>query len=144
MKREIFLMVIIVMVVGSLFGCVAKDPLHDVIIQEVKDGLQVEYSEDLAKIDKIIIFENTMKIYMVDDYKPTEFKKFAKESAKQFGLMMRKNKKLESTYHLQIFQKKKIDDKKVVKQIAECLFENGSDRVTFKDLGLGDGKYDVY
>lgn len=144
MKRITLLTIIIALVAGTFIGCIAKDPLHDGIIQDVRDGIQADFPEELAKIDKIIIFENTMKVYMADDFDSTEFKKFGKAITSQFGFSMRKNKKLETTYHLHIFQKKKIDDKMEMKQIADCLFENATDRVKFKDLGLGEGKYDVY
>ena len=144
MKRVTFLMIIFTFVLGTFIGCIAKDPVHDIVIQEVRDALQTDFSDDLAMIDKIIIFENTMKLFMVDEFASENFKDFAGAATRFFGEKMRDNKKLESTYHLHIFQKKKIDDKMQMKQIAECLFENGSDRVRVKDLGLGEGKYDVY
>ncbi len=144
MKRISFLMIIFIIVAGAFTGCLAKDPLHDIIIQEVKDGLQEEFSDELAMITKIIIFENTMKVFMIDEYTSEGLKDFAKAITKLFGVRMRDNKKLEQTYHLHIFQKKKIDKKMRMKMIAECRFDNGSDRVTVKELGLGEGKYDVY
>lgn len=144
MKRISFLMIIFIIVAGAFTGCIAKDPLHDVIIQEVKDGLQEEFSDELAMIDNIIIFENTMKVYMFDEYTSEGLKGYASAITRLFGERMRDNKKLEQTYHMHIFQKKMIDNKMQMKMIAECRFENGSDRVTVKELGLGEGKYDVY
>ncbi|MCD6217869.1 hypothetical protein J7L05_08430 [bacterium] len=144
MKRISFLMVIFIIVAGAFTGCIAKDPVYDIVIQEVKDSLQEEFSDELAMVEKIIIFENTMKVYMLDEYNSEGLKDFAKAITRIYGERMRDNKKLAQTYHLHIFQKKMIDNKMQMKMIAECRFENGSDKVTVKELGLGEGKYDVY
>ena len=144
MKKAGFLLIALIAVYGFIIsGCVPKDPVHDIVIQDVQEGLQAEFSEDLAMIDNMIVFENMLKVYMMDDFPQERLIAFAKEVTRLFGTSMRENKKLDSTYHCNIYQKKMIDDKMKMKQIAECRMENITDRVTVKDLGLGSGKYDV-
>lgn len=124
-------------------GCVAKDPVNDIVVQEIKDGLMAEYSVDMAMVTKITLFENLLKVYMTDEYPPEKLDKFAYALTKLYGERMRANKKLETTYHCSFFQKKMIDEKMQMKEIAECTFENTTDKVDVKILGLGSGKYDV-
>jgi len=144
MKKYFFFLIALVLA-SILTGpsCIAKDPVLDVVIAEVKKELQAEYSDDLSKVKKMTIFENTMKIYMTDDYPNNKLEKFARAATKIYGIRMRSNKKLYQTYHLILFQNKQIENKVKLKPIAECLFENGADLVEVKLLGLGSGKYDV-
>lgn len=124
-------------------GCVAKDPVNDIVIQEIKDGLATDYAEDLAMVKNITLFENLLKVYVTDDYPADRLYNFADALTKMYGERMRANKKLETTYHASFFQKKMIDNKMQLKEIAECIFDNTSDKVTVKILGMGSGKYDV-
>ena len=144
MKKVHYLTIIISVLAMALSSCIAKDPAHPVVIQEVRDGLQEEFSEEAAMIKKMIIFETTLKVYMVDEFPAAKLGAFAKKITRLFGNSMRANKKLFQVYNVSIFQKKMYEDKLQLKQIADCTFENGSDRVKVKELGLGEGKYDVY
>ena len=143
MKRLILLIILIYPIMGMAMGCVAKDPAHPVVIKEVQDGLREKFSGDLAQVRKMSIFENTLKVFMVDEYSPDNLENFANATTKLFGERMRANKKLSQMYYVNFFQKKMVDNKKELKQSAECTFDNGSDRIKVKILGLGSGKYDV-
>jgi hypothetical protein len=142
-KTALLLSTIIAFYVLISAGCVAKDPVNDIVIQEIKDGLATEFSEDLAMVKNITLFENLLKVYMTDDYPADRLDKFARALTRLYGERMRANKKLETTYHASFFQNKKVDEKMQMKEIAECIFNNSSDKVTVKILGLGSGKYDV-
>jgi hypothetical protein len=142
-KTALLLSAIITFLVLISAGCVAKDPVNDVVIQEIKDGLATDYSDDLAMVTNITLFENLLKVYMTDEYPAERLEKFAYALTKVYGERMRANKKLETTYHVTIFQNKMIDDKKQLKAIADCIFDNASDKITVKALGTGTGKYDI-
>ena len=144
MKKALFLLMIFSVLVLALSGCVAKNPTHDIVIAEVLDGLQEDYAEDAAMIKKIIIFESRLKVYMVDEYEPEKLGAFAKKITRLFGVSMRKNKILFQVWNMSMFQKKMYEDKFKLKEIANGTYENASDRVKIRELGLGEGKYDVY
>lgn len=144
MKKLHYLTIMISILVIALSGCIAKDPIHPIVIQEVLDGLQEEFSEEAAMIENILIFETRLKVFMVDEFPAEKLAAFTKKITRLFGVSMRKNKKLFQVYNVSIFQNKMYEDKLQRKEIADGTFENGSDRVKIRELGLGDGKYDVY
>ena len=144
MRKSVFFLIgVVFLFILTGPSCLAKDPILDVVIGEVKKDLQSEYGEDLAMVKKMTIFESTLKVYMTDDYPNDRLRKFAGATTKIYGERMRGNKKLFQLYHVTIFQNKKIDNKIQLKPIAECTFKNGSDQVEVHELGLGSGKYDI-
>jgi hypothetical protein len=126
-----------------LNACVAKNPAHPVIIAEVKDGLNAEFSQELTSIENMIIFENTLKVYMAPDWPNDKLDALARRTTELFGPSMRKNKIRNVMYFVNFYQDKEVQgEKKKNKQIAECMFESQTDRIKVELLGLGEGKYD--
>ena len=143
-KLSLIFIGILLLAAFTLPGCVAKDPVHPIVIQAVRDGLQEEFGEELANVEKIIIFEYMMKIYMAPGWPNDNLGPFARKATFLFGTSMRTNKKRNVSYFLNVYQDKEIEGKMHRnKQIAECIMENATDRIDVKLLGLGSGKYDV-
>lgn len=126
-------------------GCVQKDPVDIVILEKVQTELAANHDPAImTNITKWEVFKQNLKIWLADDYPEDKIKELTEKTAKAFGTIARTNGKVENSYIVQVFQKRKNEtsgDEKVY-NIAMGEFYNGKETVNVELYGLGDGKYD--
>lgn len=136
---------LLIALLSLLTGCVQKDPVDIVILEKVQTELAANHDPAImTNITKWEVFKQNLKIWLADDYPEDKIKELTEKTAKAFGTIARTNGKVENSYIVQVFQKRKNETsgEEKVYNIAMGEFFNGKETVNVELYGLGDGKYD--
>ncbi|HYE78901.1 MAG TPA: hypothetical protein VEI97_13025, partial [bacterium] len=126
-------------------GCVKADPKDLEIEQKAIAQLKANWNPAAdTMIKKSEIFNYTWKIWVVDDFKAEDIKKFTEEAAKAFGQNARTNGKVNPTYDVQVFQRMKNEstNKEGDVNVAKGVFHNGKEKTEVELYGQGSSKFD--
>jgi len=148
LTRRAFVLAIcglLIALLGLVTGCVQKDPVDILVLQKVQEDLAANYDPAImTNITKWEVFNQNLKIWLADDYPEDKIKDLTDKVAKTYGTISRTNGKIENSYVVQVYQKRKnqTSGEEKVYNVAAGEFFNGKEIVKTELFGLGDGKYD--